>query len=445
MSGIVFFKSNDLKRLTEFYQNKLGLKLWLDQGKCVIFAHREMLIGFCQADSAETQGTITLIFEQKSDVDRVYEKHQDIATTKPKHNPDFHIYHFWAQDPEGRNLEFQYFLKPAEIARSNEKIFSILNPDSDKPKLLLTRILPDKTMSELEEFFEVTANVSDRQLSRAELLEQISDKEALLCLLGDNIDSGVMDSAPKLKVISNYAVGYNNIDLQAAKARNIAVCNTPGVLTESTADLAWALIMTATRRINESERYTREGKFTGWEPLLFLGQDVHHKTLGILGMGRIGQAVARRAIGFGMRIIYFAKESKKLDFAAELVDFETLLKQSDILSLHLPLTDETKHMLGEKELRMMKPGAVLINTARGAIVDEPVLVRALKEKWIFAAGFDVYENEPHIPPELIALPNTVLLPHIGSASLETREAMGHLAASNAIAIILGEEAPARVV
>lgn len=321
----------------------------------------------------------------------------------------------------------------------------ILNPDPTKPKLLLTRMLPDRSMQELLDYFEVSANTSQRDLTREELQREITNKDALLCLLGDKIDAKLMDAAPKLKVISNYAVGYNNIDLSAAEARNIAVCNTPGVLTESTADLAWALIMTTTRRISESEKFTREGKFTGWEPLLFLGQDVHHKTLGILGMGRIGQAVARRAVGFGMKIIYHTREAKEVDFAAELVDFETLLRKSDILSLHLPLTDETRHLIGERELHLMKKSAVLINTARGAIVDEPVLIRALKERWIFAAGFDVYEREPYIPQELMELPNVVLLPHIGSASLETREAMGHLAARNAIAIVSGTPAPARVI
>lgn len=445
MSGIVFFKTRNLPLMREFYHHKLGMKLWRDQGKCLIFAYREMLIGFCQAETAELTGTITLLYNSQLEVNHVYERQRDIATTEPKLNSAFKIYHFWAKDPEGRDLEFQYFLRPEETEELDHRTVEILNPDPAKPKLLLTRMLPDRSMQELLDYFEVSANTSQRDLTRRELMMEISNKEALICLLGDKIDAELMDGAPKLRVISNYAVGYNNIDLRAAKVRNIAVCNTPGVLTETTADLAWALIMTTTRRINESEKFTREGKFRGWEPLLFLGQDVHHKTLGILGMGRIGQAVARRAVGFGMKIIYHARVAKELDFAAELVDFETLLKESDILSLHLPLTDETRHLIGERELHLMKKSAVLINTARGAIVDEPVLIRALQERWIYAAGFDVYEREPYIPRELMELSNVVLLPHIGSASLETREAMGHLAARNAIAIVSGTQAPARVI
>jgi glyoxylate reductase len=444
MSGIVFFKSKDLRMIRDFYQDKLGLKLWLDQGKCMIFEHRGMLIGFCQSEVAESQGTITFLYDSIALVDAAYLRYQDLATSPAKLNPAFNIYHFWAEDPEGRTLEFQYFLKAGE-QNPGQDVIEVLNEDPAKPKLLLTRLLPEKAMNELKDFFEVHANIAHRNLSKTELIAHIADKAALLCLLGDDIDESLMNAAAKLKVISNYAVGYNNIDLQAAKARGIAVCNTPGVLTESTADLAWALIMATARRIPESESFTREGNFVGWEPLLFLGQDVHQRTLGILGMGRIGQAVARRARGFDMKVIYHSPHDKELDFAAERVDFETLLLESDILSLHLPLKPETKHLIGEKELKTMKRSAILINTARGAIVDERVLIRALQEGWIFAAGFDVYEHEPEIPQALKELPNAVLLPHIGSASLETREQMGSLAARNAIAIVQGTEAPARVV
>lgn len=444
MSGIVFFKSKDLRMMRDFYQNKLGMKLWLDQGKCLIFSHLGMLIGFCQSDVAETEGTITFLYDSIALVDAAHARHRDVATSPAKLNPAFNIYHFWAKDPEGRTLEFQYFLKPSEIEGARKATIEILNPDSAKPKLLLTRMLPEAAMQELEDFFEIHANTGDCTLPRAELIEHIADKDALLCLLIDEIDAEVIKAAAKLKVISNYAVGYNNIDLDAAKACGIAICNTPGVLTESTADLAWALILATARRIPESESFTREGKFVGWEPLLFLGQDVHHKTLGILGMGRIGQAVARRASGFGMRVIYHAKDSKELDFAAELVDFDTLLREADVLSLHLPLNSQTKHLIGETELKAMKRSAILINTARGAIVDESALIRALQEGWIFAAGLDVYEQEPEIPDVLKSLPNAVLLPHIGSASFETREQMGSLAAKNAIAILQGNDAPARV-
>jgi len=300
-------------------------------------------------------------------------------------------------------------------------------------------------MQELKQNFRVLANTRDRLLRREELLAGVKNAEALLCLLGDKIDAELMDAAPKLKVISNYAVGYNNIDLDAAKTRGIAVCNTPGVLTESTADLAWALIMNTARRILPAERFTREGHFEGWKPLLFLGKDVYRAKLGIIGMGRIGQAVARRASGFGMKVIYTANSEKTLDFPARRVELAELLKEADIISLHLPLTDQTRYLLDTAELDMMKPGAILINTARGPIVNEAELIKRLQDGRIYAAGFDVYEHEPHIPEELMELENVVLLPHIGSASIETRTEMGLLAAANAIAIIKGEKAPARVV
>lgn len=445
MSGIVFFKTQDLDGIRKFYTGTLGLSLYLDQGKCLIFAHNGFLIGFCLGLESQTQGTITFLYDSKSLVDAAYERFRSISTTEPCVNALFGIYHFWASDPEGRVLEFQYFLKPEEIQTDSNEIVEILNEDSSKPKLLLTRLLPQKAMDKLQEVFELHANTSDRAMQIRELNEHIAGKDALVCLLNDRIDAELIAAADKLKVIANYAVGYNNIDLEAAKARNIAVCNTPGVLTESTADLAWALIMATARRIPESDKFSREGKFLGWEPLLFLGKDIHHKTLGILGMGRIGQAVARRAIGFGMDIIYHGPSTKELDFPAQYVEFDTLIREADILSLHLPLTPETRHMIGEKELRAMKPGAILINTARGAIVDEKMLIKALREGWIWAAGLDVYEEEPEIPAKLKELPNVLVLPHIGSASLETREAMGMLAARNAIAIIDGKQAPARVV
>jgi glyoxylate reductase len=298
----------------------------------------------------------------------------------------------------------------------------------------------------LEEVFSVRINPFDRALSHEELMNEVGEIEALICLLTDPIDRELIAAAPKLKVISAYSVGFNNIDVDYATSRGIAVCNTAGVLTESTADLTWALIMATCRRITESETFLRAGKFRAWEPMLMLGQDVYGKTLGILGMGRIGKAVAKRALGFEMKIIYHnsSGEAKDLPFAAEAVDLETLLKESDILSIHAPLTPQTKHMLGKQELALMKHSSVLINTARGAIVDEPELIKCLAEKRIFAAGFDVYEQEPHIPNELLALNNVVLLPHIGSASIETRTRMGLLAAENAIAVVQGRKAQSQV-
>lgn len=301
-------------------------------------------------------------------------------------------------------------------------------------------------MQRLHETFDLKVNPEDRALGKAEIIAGIKDAEALICLLTDTIDREVISSAKNLKVISCYSVGFNNIDLEAASEFGIAVCNTAGVLTESTADLTWALIMATCRRISESERYLREGKFKAWEPLLMVGQDVHGKTLGILGMGRIGQAVAKRAIGFDMRIIYHngGLEVGSLPFDAQEVNLETLLRESDILSLHTPLTPETRHLIGRAQLALMKPTSVLINTARGAIVDEAELIKALQEKRIFGAGFDVYEQEPYLPPELLALENVVLLPHIGSASIETRTNMGLMAAENALAVLEGRTPLSRV-
>jgi len=231
-----------------------------------------------------------------------------------------------------------------------------------------------------------------------------------------------------------------------ATQRGITVCNTPGVLTETTADLTWALILATCRRISESERFLRNGNFKGWEPMLMCGLDVYGKTLGIIGMGRIGQAVAKRATGFEMRIIYYNDNplAETLPFEAAEVTLKTLLQEADILTLHLPLTQETFHLIGKEEFTLMKDSVVLINTSRGAVIDEKELTKALKERRIFAAGLDVYENEPYIPEELLALENVVLLPHIGSASIETRTKMALLAAENAIAVLEGRRPPARV-
>ena len=315
-----------------------------------------------------------------------------------------------------------------------------------KPIIFVTRAIPQPALDRLAEVFELRVNPHDRSLSPEEISSGVKDASALLCLLTDTIDKELMDSAPHLKVISSYAVGYNNIDVDYATSQGIAVCNTPGVLTESTADLAWALIMAACRRTVESDIYLRAGKFRSWEPMLMLGQDIHHKTLGIIGMGRIGQAVAKRATGFDMKILYHNLRpiQASLPFAAQAVALDDLLKEADIISIHAPLTPETKHLIAEREFGLMKPTAVLINTARGAIVDETALIKALQHQRIFAAGLDVYEHEPQIPAELIALENVVLLPHIGSASIATRTKMGFLAAENAIAIIEGKPAPARV-
>ncbi len=315
-----------------------------------------------------------------------------------------------------------------------------------KPKIFVTRLLPEAALRRLEEVFTVDLHRENSPVPRTRLLEAVQDAEALLCLLTDAIDREVLDAAPRLKCVSNYAVGYNNIDVDYATQRGIAVCNTPGVLTETTADLAWALLMDCARRIAESDRFVRAGKFAGWEPLLLLGHDVFGKTLGIVGMGRIGQAVACRAAGFNMRVLFYDPSAalSTLPKDWESVSLEELCQKSDFISVHAPLTPQTQHLIGAREFALMKPSAILINTARGPILDEAALVRALRENRIAGAGLDVYEQEPQIPTELLALDNVVLLPHIGSASIETRTKMGLLAAENAIAVIQGRTPPARV-
>ena len=315
-----------------------------------------------------------------------------------------------------------------------------------KPKLFITNYIPEPAIKRLEEVFEVEIFPENRAITHEELKEKVKDIDALICLLTDNIDHEIIEAASNLKCISVYAVGYNNIDVETATKHGIVICNTPGVLTETTADLAWALIMSCARRIVEADRFVREGKFRGWEPMLMLGNDIFGKTLGIIGMGRIGRAVAHRALGFDMKVIYYDSqvdpESVPTDYIA--VDLTTLCHNSDFISIHTPLTPETRHLIGEKEFNLMKSTAILINTARGPIIDEQALISALKENKIAGAGLDVYENEPVIPEELIKLSNVILLPHIGSASYETRTKMALLAAENAIAVIEGKNPPARV-
>lgn len=312
-------------------------------------------------------------------------------------------------------------------------------------RILVTRRLPRKAMALLEENFEVECNPHDRVFTREELLESVKGKDGLLPLLTDRVDAELMDAAGNgLKIIANYAVGYNNIDLNSATARHIAVTNTPEVLTDTTADLTMALILAVGRRLIEADRYVRQGKYEGWAPLLFLGADIHGKTLGLMGFGRIGFAVAKRASGFNMRVIYHdvQRENRELEdqVNAGYVEKDTLLAESDFISLHVPLTQATQGLIGSVELSLMKPTAFLINTSRGEIIDEKALAEALLDKEIAGAGLDVYEQEPEIHPDLMGLDNVVLLPHIGSASLETRTKMGLMAAQNLIDFF-NEKAP----
>ena len=315
-----------------------------------------------------------------------------------------------------------------------------------KPLIFVTKRIPQPALDRLAEVFELRLNPQDKALSKQQLCEAVGNADALLCLLTDSIDRDVLSAGTRLKCVSNYAVGFNNIDVEFATQRGIAVCNTPGVLTESTADLTWALIMSSARRIVESDNYLRAGSFTGWEPMLMLGHDVYAKTLGIVGMGRIGQAVARRAAGFSMRVLYHdpAADATSLPAEWQAATLEQLCRESYLISLHVPLPPQTRHLIGKEQFAWMKPSAILINTARGPIVDETALIDALQTGKIAACGLDVFENEPEVPAALRDLPNAVLLPHIGSASLETRTKMGLLAAENAIAVILGKQPPARV-
>ena len=266
--------------------------------------------------------------------------------------------------------------------------------------------------------------------------DALPEAEALVCLLSDPITAEVLDRAPRLRVVANSAVGFNNIDVDACRARGIVVTNTPDVLTEATADLTWALILSAVRRLPQAERSLRAGEFHGWGMWDYLGGDLQGATLGIFGMGRIGQAVAHRAPAFGMRVQYSSRSPVDVPYSR--VNWETLLATSDVLSLHAPLTPETRHLLGRDALARMKPGSYLINTARGPLVDEAALVDALRDGPLAGAGLDVYEREPEIHPGLLELPNVILLPHIGSATPATRNAISLLAARNVHAVLSGD-------
>ena len=272
--------------------------------------------------------------------------------------------------------------------------------------------------------------------------------DGLISMLSDPIDKKILDAAPLLKIISSYAVGYNNIDLREASARKVVVTNTPGVLTETVADLTWALILSVSRRLGESEALVRSGQWTGWAPTQLLGGDVHEKTFGIIGIGRIGKAVARRAVGFSMKVLYYARHrisrSDERRLKLEYAPLSSLLKRSDFVSLHIPLSKETRHLIDRKALSLMKKKSYLINTARGPIVDEEALIGVLQNKGIAGAGFDVFEEEPKVPSSLRKLKNVVLLPHLGSASHETRIRMGHRVLDNLAAFFSGKRPPNQV-
>ncbi|HVG71875.1 MAG TPA: D-glycerate dehydrogenase [Vicinamibacterales bacterium] len=305
-----------------------------------------------------------------------------------------------------------------------------------RPKVLLTRRIPSSALATLEAACDVDRN-DGHQLSPEELKTRLGDREGVVCLLTDAFTADVMDAAPRLKVIANVAVGYNNIDVAAATARGIVVTNTPEVLTEATADLAWALIMDITRRVSEGDRLIRRGGWKGWALDFMLGNELNGKTLGIIGYGRIGQAVAARAVPFGLRVIHSDVQAVPGSGA---IPVDRLLATSDIVSIHCPLTPETRHMINQAALARMKRSAYLINTSRGPVVDEAALAWALKNGIISGAALDVYEEEPMVHPDLLTLENVVLAPHLGSATTETRTAMADLAVRNAIAVLTGQSA-----
>jgi glyoxylate reductase len=308
-------------------------------------------------------------------------------------------------------------------------------------KVLVTREIPDAGRRLLRDF-DVSV-VSESPPERGELLEAVRGAAGILPTVTEKMDAEVMDAAGDgLKVIANMAVGYDNVDLDAAGERNVVVTNTPEVLNETTADTAFMLLLAAARRLGEAERLLRSGGWEAWGPMQLTGPDVWGKKLGVVGFGRIGQAVARRARGFDMEILYhdqYRNESVEKETGVQYVELDELLRTCDFISVHTPLTDETHHLIGATELGRMKPEAVLINTSRGPVVDEAALADALSEGRIFAAGLDVYEKEPEVHPKLLELENVVLAPHIGSASVETRDRMAVLAAENIVAVLSGEE------
>jgi len=314
-----------------------------------------------------------------------------------------------------------------------------------KPRVLITRVLPEPALEVVRQVCEVQLDPLDQPLTPAALRQAVIGKQGVLCLVTDRLDAQVLDAATELKVVSNVAVGYDNIDVAAATQRGILVTNTPGVVTESTADLTWSLLCSLARRIAEGDRYIRAGKWRDWTLLLMAGSDIHGKTLGICGMGRIGQAVARRAKGFNMRILYYNRQRLDTALESELnatwVEKRTLLQQADFVSLHVPLSAVTTHFIGLEELRMMRPTAYLINAARGPVVDEAALIQALQQGWIAGAALDVFEHEPDVPQALQALENVVLVPHIGSASVATRTRMAVMAAENLVAVLRDEYTP----
>jgi glyoxylate/hydroxypyruvate/2-ketogluconate reductase len=314
-----------------------------------------------------------------------------------------------------------------------------------KPRVLVTREVFDETLAFLAGHCEVDSNQDDVPLTGEALAARLEGRHGVVCSLTDRVDAALIARCRELAVVSNIAVGYNNIDVAACSAAGIIVTNTPGVLDDSTADLAWALMLATARRITEVERYVREGAWTGWRLKQWLGVDVHHATLGIVGMGRIGQAIARRAAGFDMRVIYHNRsrvpDAVEERLRAQWVPFDELLRDSDFVVLQVPYSADTHHMIGAAQLSRMKRSAILINSTRGGVVDDAALIAALRAGTIRGAGLDVFENEPHLDPAFRELSNVVLTPHIGSSTEATRRAMAMTAARNCVAALTGALPP----
>ncbi|MBI2528546.1 MAG: D-glycerate dehydrogenase [Candidatus Rokubacteria bacterium] len=319
---------------------------------------------------------------------------------------------------------------------------------ASRPAILISRILPEESLQRARTRADVDLHTGNGPLPKGELAARLRGRGGLVCLITDTIDGALLAACPDLRVVSNVAVGFNNIDLAAATKRGVVVTNTPDVLTETTADFTWTLLMATARRLIEADRYVREGRFTQWELMVFLGGDVHGKTLGVVGFGRIGRAVARRALGFKMRVLYHdatpAGRAAEQELRASATDLGTLLRESDFVTLHTPLLPETHHLINARTLGMMKRTAYLINASRGPVVEEAALVEALREGRIAGAALDVYEHEPRVHSDLLGLPNVVLAPHIASASHDTRVQMANLAVENCLAVLEGRRPPTPV-
>jgi glyoxylate reductase len=313
-----------------------------------------------------------------------------------------------------------------------------------RPNVLVTRPIMDDPLARLRERCDVTVHRNEFGIPRPELLEVVAGRDALITMLTEQVDAELLQAAgPQLKIVANHAVGFDNVNLADCTAAGVLATNTPDVLTETTADTAFALLMTAARRIGEGERLLRSGRKWIWGPLMMLGQDVHHKTIGIVGFGRIGQAVAGRAKGFGMRVLYTdaIQLPPDVEDGATRVELDELLEQADFVSIHTNLTEETRHLFDAEAFKRMKPTAVLVNTSRGPVVDEAALADALESGEIFGAGLDVFEREPQVEPRLLAMENAVVIPHLGSATVDTRDAMGALAVQNVFAALDGTRPP----